>query len=328
MEWSEEDIARALAGYEAGRPLADVAATLGRTAKAVRNALYRRGLLGSRLWSDEDTQKLVDTYARAGAGGFLGLESLAKEMGRDAGNLSRKAGQLGLQTSANRLKVAEKKPPRVRKFATKEELRDAQSEIAKKRIRDNGHPRGALGLRHSAETLAIMSEKSKACWAARSEEEREAHTAKMVATRIANGATPPQTARGTWKAGWREIGGKRNYYRSRWEANYARYLEWLKGLGEIKDWAHEPETFWFDAIRRGTRSYKPDFRVWEADGRSALHEVKGWMDQRSRTCLDRMARYHPSETIIVIDGRQYRAIRLKVMSLIPDWEDSARDRRA
>ena len=127
-------------------------------------------------------------------------------------------------------------------------------------------------------------------------------------------------ARGTWKAGWREIGEVPKYYRSRWEANYARYLQWLKENGQIKDWKHESETFWFEEIRRGVRSYLPDFRVWENDGTSKLHEVKGWMDDRSKTALARMAKYHPSETIILIQQKNYNEISRKVGGIINGWE--------
>lgn len=325
LPWSDEDFCRAKALYDDGVSMKAIAATMGLPSeKAARNRLYRRGALSrDRFWTEEETQRLVDLYTRAGRDGVLGLEGLAKEMGRDAGNLSRKAKNLGLPTNINR-RVVEVRKDR-RKFKTEAELRQHRSETSKRWIRENGHPRGALGMKHTPEAIAVIGRKSAESWARKTEKQRLAHTEKSVLTRIANGTYVTQIARGTWKAGWREIGGKRNFYRSRWEANYARYLEWLKSLGQIKDWAHEPEVFWFEAIKRGVRSYKPDFRVWENDGSSALHEVKGWMDDRSRTCLRRMAKYYPAEKLIVIDGRQYRAIRLKVMSLIPDWEDSARD---
>ncbi len=49
------------------------------------------------------------------------------------------------------------------------------------------------------------------------------------------------------------------YFRSRWERNWARYLNFLVQHGEITGWEYEPKTFWFHKIKRGTRSYKPDF---------------------------------------------------------------------
>jgi hypothetical protein len=304
-----------------------IAAEMRTTAPAIRGRVTRLGLSKKRVWTPAETASLVELYTAAGAEGFLNLNAFAAAMGRGASNVSTKAREIGLPTGKNR-KCVESRKERVRKFGSDEDLRKHISERTKRFIKENGHPRGALGMKHTAETLAIMSEKSKAKWASLSPEERDAHIAKMMASRVANGYAPPAIARGTWKAGWREVGAKRNFYRSRWEANYARYLEWLKQHGEIAEWKHEPETFWFEAIKRGVRSYKPDFRVWEHDGSSALHEVKGWMDGRSRTCLRRMAKYYPQERIVLIDGRQYRAIRLKVMRLIEGWEDHERDSHA
>jgi hypothetical protein len=123
-----------------------------------------------------------------------------------------------------------------------------------------------------------------------------------------------------WKCGWSDIGGKHNFYRSRWERNYAHYLEWLKGLGEIKEWTHEPTTFWFEKIRRGTRCYIPDFLVIEKNGSEAYHEVKGWMDARSITKIKRMRIYHPKVKLIVIDSSAYKELSKSVKSMAPGWE--------
>src|SRR5690606_19109688 len=112
------------------------------------------------------------------------------------------------------------------------------------------------------------------------------------------------------------------YVRSRWEANYARYLEWLRRQGEVKEWQYEPETFEFPHIKRGTRFYTPDFRVVWADGSVEYHEIKGYMDQKSRTALKRMARYYPDAKIVVIDGDVYRRIRRRVSRLIAGWEEA------
>lgn len=121
-------------------------------------------------------------------------------------------------------------------------------------------------------------------------------------------------------AGWRVIGGQRIYCRSAWEANYARYLEWLKGIGQILDWRHEPLTFWFHGIKRGVCSYLPDFCVIELGGIDVYHEVKGFMDPKSRTKIKRMAKYHPTVKLIVVDAKCYRSIAKQVSRIIPGWE--------
>lgn len=124
----------------------------------------------------------------------------------------------------------------------------------------------------------------------------------------------------TWKAEWRTIGGHRKFYRSRWEANYARYLDWQKQTGLIKDWAHETETFWFDGIKRGCVSYLPDFRVTLLDGSVEFHEVKGWMDGPSKTKIRRMAKYHPTVVLKVFDSPWYKANAPKLSKSIEGWE--------
>lgn len=121
------------------------------------------------------------------------------------------------------------------------------------------------------------------------------------------------------KAGWREIGGKRCYFRSKWEANYARYLEFLKHQKQILDWEHEPKTFWFDDIRRGVCSYLPDFKVIENDHKQNWIEVKGYMDARSLTKIKRFRKYYPDEILRIIDGKWFKANNKK-LKWLPGWE--------
>ena len=124
----------------------------------------------------------------------------------------------------------------------------------------------------------------------------------------------------TFKQSWRNIGGKRIFARSAWEANYARYLEFLKQNGNIQDWEHEPDTFWFEKIKRGVRSYLPDFKVTELDGSIVYYEVKGYMDARSKTKINRMKKYYPRVALRVIDSKSYTALAKQISGLIPDWE--------
>jgi hypothetical protein len=124
------------------------------------------------------------------------------------------------------------------------------------------------------------------------------------------------------KPGYRNISSDVTikYYRSSWEANYARYLAWLKRKKQIKDWGYEVKTFWFDDIKRGVRSYLPDFEVTENDGSVSYHEVKGYMDAKSKTKIKRMRIYYPDVKLIIIDEKQYKLIADKVSKLIECWE--------
>jgi hypothetical protein len=75
----------------------------------------------------------------------------------------------------------------------------------------------------------------------------------------------------------------------------------LKEQKIILEWDYEPQTFWFDSIRRGTRSYLPDFKVYRPDGTHYWLEVKGYMDQKSKTKIKRFKKYYPQEELIIID---------------------------
>lgn len=110
------------------------------------------------------------------------------------------------------------------------------------------------------------------------------------------------------------------YVRSTWEANWARYLNWLVDQGQITSWEYEPETFHFEGIKRGQRFYTPDFKVVNPDGTEEYHEVKGYMDQPSRTKLKRMKKYHPEVNVIVIDEPTYRDVARKVGKSLEHWE--------
>jgi hypothetical protein len=246
----------------------------------------------------------------------IDLAGLALRLGRDKTNVCRKAKELGL-TQQSRKKVATLKS--APKFSTSEERRAFQSALQASRIAEHGHPRGSLGLKHSAETIQKISLKSKLRWASMSQEQRDDLVLKRVKAKRDAGV-PFANPRGSWKAAWREIGGKRCFFRSRWEANYARYLEWLKSIGQIAEWEHEAKTFWFEGIKRGCVSYLPDFKVTECNGKVQWHEVKGWMDARSKTTIARMGRYHPQEVLVVVREKQYRDIERKVSTLIVGWE--------
>ena len=120
--------------------------------------------------------------------------------------------------------------------------------------------------------------------------------------------------------GYYEINGKNLFFRSRWEANYALYLDWLKKRNEIKQWEYEADTFIFEGIKSGTQSYKPDFKVILNDGSVEYHEVKGWMTPKSKTQLKRMAKYHPNVKLILIDKCSYADIENKLGRMLGFYE--------
>lgn len=118
--------------------------------------------------------------------------------------------------------------------------------------------------------------------------------------------------KGAWsniKSGHYMINGISKFFRSKWEANYALYLDYLKKQKQIKNWEFEPDVFIFHKIKFGTRSYRPDFKVTANNGTIEYHEVKGYMDSQSKTKLKRMKKYYPQIKIILIERKQYEALK-------------------
>lgn len=124
----------------------------------------------------------------------------------------------------------------------------------------------------------------------------------------------------------RAAGGRRDdlgdiWFRSSWEANYARYLNLLIKLRIVEHWEFEPKTFWFDGIRRGVASYLPDFSVkYRNDSVIEWIEIKGWVTPKDKTKWKRMAKYHPDVKLVVIKKKEYEATGRKWASSIPNWE--------
>lgn len=128
--------------------------------------------------------------------------------------------------------------------------------------------------------------------------------------------------------GRRGNGGRRpdledRYFRSAWEANWARYLNWLVERKELVRWEYEVDTFEFP-VKRGSRFYTPDFKLHYPDGSVLYHEVKGYMDQRSATKLKRMKTHHPKIDIRLIDKTVYNQVSAQVRGFIPNWEGRLR----
>lgn len=292
---------------------------IGRTEQSVRNYCYRRGLVdNSDHWNQQEVDFLVSAYSSK-FNCDINLPEIAKQLGRDKSNVCRKAKQLGL-TDKNRKDLPFEQRKVRNKYSSISEAYASIGSATRQRIAKQGHPKGMLGKKHSDQTKAILSAASTVNNANRTPEQKVQFLIKSLRTKQKNGTYVSERTGTTWKAGWRVIGGERKYYRSRWEANYARYLEWLKSRSEISDWKHEPKTFWFEGVKRGCVSYLPDFWVQETSGAETYHEVKGWMDDRSKTKIRRMAKYHPEVRLIVIDSKAYESIKKSMAGLIEGWE--------
>ncbi len=287
------------------------------------------------VWTDEFLSVFSDAYVK------YGKKWCIDNLGLTDGQVRAKASRLGLKAAGvseawkkkqiehSKILTGRKRPEQAEVILRNhrngllkktDEQRKKIGEKTKKWIKEKGHPKGSLGLVHSEKTRKILSEKVLAYLERQTEEESAQRVMKILKTKFEKGTFVNNTKRGTWKAGWREIGGKRKYFRSKWEANYARYLQWLKEKNQIIEWQHEPKTFWFDGIKRGCVSYLPDFLIICNNGKEEYHEVKGWMDDRSKTKISRMEKYYPDVKLVVIATKEYNSIKKKAAPMISDWE--------
>lgn len=288
------------------------------------------------VWTAERIAFLRENYA------LQGKQWCVDQLGLQEHQVRYKASQLGLRcrgtSAAWQKKLADhskrltgrKRPEQAAVInalretgvlVTTEDGKRRIAEAARKRFAEGGHPRGALGHKHTAEASAVMSAKGRARAAAMQPDERRRLTERQVQGKRDKGI-PIASPRGSWKAAWRDVGAQRCYFRSRWEANYARHLEALREAGHVIAWEHEPRAFAFAGLESGPVSYLPDFRVVLASGQTEWHEVKGWMDDRSRQAIALMAQQYPAERLVVIDGKQYRQIEAASKHL-PGWEFAA-----
>lgn len=186
------------------------------------------------------------------------------------------------------------------------------------------HPRGMAGKKHTEKLKRAMSRRSKRLWA---DPNSVFHSAAFKMLRRKRGIELSKRRPIGWmgpnsysrcKRGRRKDLGN-IYFRSRWEANMARFFKDLVKNGTLKSWEFEPDTFWFEKIRRGCRSYTPDFKITWPDGRTEYWEIKGWMDPKSKTKLKRMKKYYPDVKIVLCDAKAYRHLS-KSCEDLPHWE--------
>lgn len=281
------------------------------TGQRVHSILNKNGIDTSNKskWTKEQEAELVKMYNLGFMFGDNTLNLFCEKHNKLKSNVCRKAKLLGLKTSNSR------------EFT--QQAKDRISFNSKKWIKEKGHPKGFLNSKHSEVSKKIMSESSKRMWQnpesiVNSNEHRQQlsdRASKSMVKRLSNssGNMYSRTKNGTI-----EIGGKKIFVRSGWEANICAYFEFLKSKGEILEWNYEPKTFWFEKIMRGVRSYKPDFLITDNYGKQYYEEVKGWMDAKSKTKIKRMAKYYPNVDLRILDSKRYKEIS-KMKALIPNW---------
>lgn len=260
---------------------------------------FRGRRLGSNELTEYEKRRIMELYNDGFVRGDGKLNALVSELGRSKQTVCRWARQHGFTSMHRKMS---------------EDLASENSRRVSFAWKNGRHPKGMLGKKHSDKTKKLIS------ILGTGRKRSQASLLKAAKTRHANNTMYTPRTNATWKAAWREVGGRRIFFRSRWEANYARFLEHLKTSGEVSKWEHEPETFWFNGVKRGAVSYLPDFKVVFPCGRIEYHEVKGWMDARSKTKIRRMAKYHPNVALKVMDSAWYKANCRHLASVVPGWE--------
>lgn len=278
-----------------------------------------------RKWTEQETEWFIKNYPK------VGKKTCADVLRRSDGSIRTKAWELKLRSSnkfnplSNHKRGSafrgKKRPEHSRLMKEKgfvpaahftEATRKKMSSSVKAAIAD-GRLRtdNFKGHHHTAKAKNKMAKASKRTWSDPEHYLNSDSYKQKVSDRMSKfqQERPTLNRNSRGKSSWEEIGGQRHFFRSSWEILYARYLQFLKDKREILEWEYEPTTFWFEKIRRGVRSYKPDFRITNKNGSAEYHEVKGWMDPKSKTKIARMALYYPEIKLIVIDADAMKSIR-------------------
>lgn len=255
-------------------------------------------------FTEHENSIITETYKNGFLKGDGTLDLLSLKLNRSRTTVCRQARKLGLSIKSRK---------------DCQDICNKKSDRFKNWFKNNEHPKGMLGKTHSDINKSKQAIRMKNI----PQDKKREQTVKSLKTRLKKyGTLAPAGGRVkvTWKQGWRIVGERRVYFRSAWEANYGRYLQWQKEQNLIQNWLHEPQTFWFEKIKRGAVTYLPDFKVINNDGSHFWVEVKGWMDARSKTKIKRFEKYFTEEKLIVIQGDWFRKNSPKISVLIKDWE--------
>lgn len=117
--------------------------------------------------------------------------------------------------------------------------------------------------------------------------------------------TSPKASRG--KAGIRNDISDKIYFYSRWEANFARLLNYLK----VK-WEYEPKTF-----DLGSQNYTPDFYLTDID---SYVEVKNFLWKCSKIRDDKFRKLYPNIKLQLLLKDDYMKLEKTYSRLIKNWE--------
>ena len=274
-----------------------VAKEVGMCGQVVWRRLKKLGLHDNDKWTEDEIQKLRDTYACGSK--YVELDKLSLSLGKLKSNICRKARRLGF-TNQKRGKSSEA----IYKSAAKMKIW----------LAENGHPRGAYKPLGSHKRICFVcgvvfdiypSSRDKCC-------SKRCATIYSAQMRIQKGQGYARTGRRV------DLNGQ--YFRSSYEANYARYLNHFKVLLGVEKWDYEPDSF--PLVRDiAPFVYTPDFKVTFVDGHMEYHEVKGWDYPKGQIARQVFQEQYPYLTLILKGSDWFYNIKAqKIDKSIPNWE--------
>ncbi len=319
-KWTPDEVSYLKQAYKNGRAASEIARELGRTDRAVKNKAYKIGISKPiRIFTEKEKEILKEWYENHPD--ELNLKELAIQLNRTEAYLCKQAKLLNLtQFGRKPKKTLKQSTERLRKYSSEhpEQIKKALK-LAQERNRTNPPYRNPR--KFTNEDRQKLSERTMAMWADPNsvfnsvefkEKQSQRQHERMIERLRQNPTTNYSRGKGGKRADLNNM-----YFRSAWEANYARYLNLLLKQKLIYKWEYEPDTFYFEKIKRGTRSYTPDFKIWETEQSTPYYvEVKGWMDDKSKTKLKRMAKYYPKIKIELVCEQEYKEIKNKVGKLL------------
>lgn len=119
----------------------------------------------------------------------------------------------------------------------------------------------------------------------------------------------PSQKSGNGKVGFRK--DLNQFFRSTWEANFARILNYWK-----IPWEYEPIRF-----NLGDCIYVSDFKVFDPKIKGYYFiEIIGYLDDKHKRKLGLFCKLYPNEKIQIIPSSIYEDLKLNFENKLPNWE--------
>lgn len=305
MKYTEKEIDFIKKEYEKGTNPQKIANHLNRTKRAIISKASLLGVSKPHNYTEYEKQYIRENYKS------FNLREIANHLNRPKENIVRWARENGIERTGKKKEFVKEKV-----YADPKETFKKKSKSMKEWHANHTHP--FLGKKHNEKVKKEQSKRAKNYFENQTEEEKNKRRKNQRYSRIKNGTLyvhgNGETGYSRGRNGYRKDLGK-YFFKSAWEANYARYLNYLN----IK-WEYEPKRFIFHNVEYMPISYAPDFYLPEYD---QWVEIKGWKDEKSKKRLNRFKEHYPEEykKLILIQEKEYAEIDEKYKDIIKNWEE-------